>query len=171
MRKSTSGFTIVELLIVIVVIGILAAIVVVAYNGVQERARNTKTLSAVNSWAKAIKLYRADKGTFPASNSCLGSTTTYSGDGYCWDGTYWIVQPAFLTEMNPYITSRPEPDTAAVDGTYTQRRGAFYHINTATDHQIRVMLSGVSTCPTSSAGPLIATTVQSRGVFCQYQLD
>ena len=39
MKKTKSGFTIVELLIVIVVIGILAAITIVAYNGIQSRAR------------------------------------------------------------------------------------------------------------------------------------
>ena len=171
MRKNTSGFTIVELLIVIVVIGILAAIVIVAYNGVQTRANNTKSMAAVNSWAKAIQLYRADKGTFPTSNSCLGSTTTYNGDGTCWDGTYWVVQAAFLTEMSPYISNKPEPDLTPVDGTYTQRRGAFYYVASATDHQIRVMLSGTNTCPPSSAGPIAATTVQSKGVICQYQLD
>lgn len=44
-NKQNSGFTIVELLIVIVVIGILAAITIVAYNGVQQRARDmTRTL-------------------------------------------------------------------------------------------------------------------------------
>lgn len=42
MRKSVSGFTIVELLIVIIVIAILATISVVAYNGVQQRAKFTQ---------------------------------------------------------------------------------------------------------------------------------
>ncbi|RYF29318.1 MAG: prepilin-type N-terminal cleavage/methylation domain-containing protein [Chloroflexi bacterium] len=40
--SSKSGFTIVELLIVIVVIGILAAITIVAFNGVQKRAQQSK---------------------------------------------------------------------------------------------------------------------------------
>lgn len=42
MFKNKNGFTIVELLIVIVVIGILAAITIVAYNGIQNRAQDTK---------------------------------------------------------------------------------------------------------------------------------
>ena len=42
MRKNV-GFTIVELLIVIVVIGILAAITIVAYNGIQDRAKSSNS--------------------------------------------------------------------------------------------------------------------------------
>lgn len=89
MQKAKSGFTIVELLIVIVVIGILAAITIVAYNGVQARANNTKTVSAVNAIEKALQLWHVDTGgqpysgggstaimpTPPSGNSCPGSTT------------------------------------------------------------------------------------------------
>ena len=71
MRKSISGFTIVELLIVIVVIGIIASIVIVAYTGIQTQATNLKTVVAVDGWAKAIQLYRVQNGSFPTSNSCF----------------------------------------------------------------------------------------------------
>lgn len=50
------GFTIVELLVVIVVIAILASITVVAYNGVTVRARNTARLSAVSSAEQSVLL-------------------------------------------------------------------------------------------------------------------
>lgn len=53
-KRIQTGFTIVELLIVIVVIGILAAITVVAFNGVQQRANNARTTSDLNSLKKAI---------------------------------------------------------------------------------------------------------------------
>ena len=43
------GFTIVELLIVIVVIGVLAAITIVAYNGIQSRARDSARVSDINA--------------------------------------------------------------------------------------------------------------------------
>jgi prepilin-type N-terminal cleavage/methylation domain-containing protein len=49
-----NGFTIVELLIVIVVIAILAAITVVAYNGIQNRAQTSKINSDFNALSKAI---------------------------------------------------------------------------------------------------------------------
>jgi len=81
MRKTKSGFTIVELLIVIVVIGILAAITIVAYNGIQARAKNTSTISAASQAIKLIRTYDALSGTFPTTSSgCLTNTCTdYSG--------------------------------------------------------------------------------------------
>ena len=71
--KNKKGFTIVELLIVIVVIAILAAISIVAYNGIQERAENTKTTSAVSAYVKAFKQYKILHGDYPAAGAmCLG---------------------------------------------------------------------------------------------------
>lgn len=66
MNKSRSGFTIVELLIVIVVIGILAAITIVAFNGVQKRARDNTRSSDIASLQKALELYRVDHGKYPS---------------------------------------------------------------------------------------------------------
>jgi type IV pilus assembly protein PilA len=54
-HKKQTGFTIVELLIVIVVIGILAAITVVAYSGIQQRARDAKIASALQSVNKKYR--------------------------------------------------------------------------------------------------------------------
>ena len=63
--KSQKGFTIVELLIVIVVIAILAAISIVAYTGVQENARNTQRLSNAQTVIDAANAYNAENGAFP----------------------------------------------------------------------------------------------------------
>ncbi len=86
MRKTTSGFTIVELLIVIVVIAILAAISIVAYNGTQQRARNTSRLEAIRTIQKGLELYRATNGIYPGTtgigtNQPAGFTPAY-GTGY-----------------------------------------------------------------------------------------
>lgn len=51
-KQKQNGFTIVELLIVIVVIGILAAITIVAFNGVQRRAHNTAVQADLSQNAK-----------------------------------------------------------------------------------------------------------------------
>lgn len=76
MTKSIRGFTIVELLIVIVVIGILASITIVAYNGIQNRARNAARLVQMKTWRDMFELYRADNGAYPNMPNnkgyCLG---------------------------------------------------------------------------------------------------
>ncbi len=66
-RLRQRGFTIVELLIVIVVIGILAAIVIVAYNGAQGRARDSQRLSDVETIRKALEIYKINNGAYPNS--------------------------------------------------------------------------------------------------------
>ena len=71
--KSERGFTIVELLIVIVVIGILAAITLVAYNGIQARANKTAAESTANSVYKKIVAYQAIQSAYPVLNSQLSS--------------------------------------------------------------------------------------------------
>jgi len=64
--KSQKGFTIVELLIVIVVIGILAALVLNTFAGVQKRARDTQRQTAINSMATQLEVYYNDQGSYPA---------------------------------------------------------------------------------------------------------
>ncbi len=74
--KVTRGFTIVELLIVIVVIATLASISVVAYNGIQQRARDSKRVSDINQIAKGLQLWSSETGgSFATMNAgALGGT-------------------------------------------------------------------------------------------------
>lgn len=67
--RKQRGFTIVELLIVIVVIAILAAISIVAYNGIQNRAKNTKLQSTIVNIQKKIEAYNAEFGNYPVTQS------------------------------------------------------------------------------------------------------
>jgi len=72
-QRKQSGFTIVELLIVIVVIGILAAITIVAYNGVQQRARDSRRASDATTILKALELYKTANAMYPAATSTAGT--------------------------------------------------------------------------------------------------
>jgi len=84
-RQKSGGFTIVELLIVIVVIGILAAIVIVAFNGVQERAKVATVQSDLRSFNTVMQAYRAEFGSFPtvptASMGIKFTKNIYGVDG------------------------------------------------------------------------------------------
>lgn len=75
-NKYSHGFTIVELLIVIVVIGILAATSIVAYNGIQDRAKQAAAKSDVASAIKNIEAYAVTEGTYPESITTCPATPT-----------------------------------------------------------------------------------------------
>ncbi len=67
MNSATSkAFTIVELLIVVVVIAILAAITIVAYNGIQNRARESATQSSASQAGKILATKRVTAGAYPS---------------------------------------------------------------------------------------------------------
>jgi type II secretion system protein G len=59
------GFTIIELLVVIVVIGILVTIMVISYNGIQQRSRDSKRASDITQLKIAIEKYRSEKSMYP----------------------------------------------------------------------------------------------------------
>lgn len=66
------GFTLVELIIVIVVIGILAAIILVAYGNVTARASDGARDTVVSQLKKAIELYKVDNGKYPVLKNSDG---------------------------------------------------------------------------------------------------
>lgn len=86
MRKNTSGFTIVELLVVIVVIAILATITVVMYNGMTDQSRDTARRTAAAQVAKAIQALasRKDIGMKIGGSN---ATMPVGSDGLCPDGS------------------------------------------------------------------------------------
>jgi len=101
--KNKKGFTIVELLIVIVVIGILAAITIVAFNGVQTRARDARSSDAAVKVAKAIQIWSIDRGLPLTGGS--GSATTVS-NGMCADGANgWAASGIYVCSIEDMLVS------------------------------------------------------------------
>ncbi len=96
MRKNNlpikSGFTIVELLIVIVIIGILAAISIVAYSNISNKATEATLQSDLNNGSKQLEIANITAGGYPgalpsdtqaSSGNTLYYSQTGSGSGYC----------------------------------------------------------------------------------------
>ncbi|SRR5258706_3714887 len=65
----TKGFTLIEILVVIAIIGILATILIGNFNGVRVRSRDAQRKSDIRQLQAALELYRADQGVYPAAAS------------------------------------------------------------------------------------------------------
>jgi prepilin-type N-terminal cleavage/methylation domain-containing protein len=65
LKNKSKGFTIVELLIVIVVIGILATLVLVTFTGIQQKARDSKRKTDLGAVQAALESYYSSNNTYP----------------------------------------------------------------------------------------------------------
>ncbi len=99
-----AGFTIVELLIVVVVIAILAAITIVAYNGIQTSAKNSQAIAAVGEYVKGIRMYNAMNQTVPMT---VNSVQCFNGQN-CWSGTDVAASGVLRTNLLQVLSALPD---------------------------------------------------------------
>lgn len=74
-RTNRQGFTVVELIVVVVVISILAAIILVAYNSMQTQARDSHRTDTIGKIRNALEIYKAKNGTYPAATPNPGASS------------------------------------------------------------------------------------------------
>lgn len=124
-KRSDRGFTIIELLIVIVVIAILAAITIVAYNGIQNRAKTTSGNSTAANISKKIEAWNTVNSAYPtycqlATNSLVPTGAAPSagvvGVGTCVAGGGTAGDEVKLDNVNS-IAPATNATTSAMDGT------------------------------------------------------
>jgi prepilin-type N-terminal cleavage/methylation domain-containing protein len=94
LKKRNQGFTIVELLIVIVVIGILALLVITTYSGIQQKARNSKRQSDVKSLQTQLEAFFSQNGYYP-------SLTDMNGAAWLTANMKSLDQNALIDPSNP----------------------------------------------------------------------
>ncbi len=85
LKQRNQGFTIVELLIVIVVIGILAALVITTYSGIQAKGRDSQRSADIATIVTQLEAYKSDKGNYPSLTQ-LNTATFRASDMKSLDG-------------------------------------------------------------------------------------
>jgi len=71
-RKISQGFTLIELIVVVTIIGILATLIAINYSGSQAKARDAKRKSDLSDYSSAIESYFDDNNYYPKAKSSLG---------------------------------------------------------------------------------------------------
>lgn len=85
---SRRGFTLVELLLVLVILGTLAALVLPKFTGRTEQARITAAQTQIATFGTALDAYEVDTGSYPAGQQGLQYLITPPGDVSGWRGPY-----------------------------------------------------------------------------------
>ena len=116
---TVSGFTLIEVLVVVVILGILAALVVPRIMDRPDEAKRVAAKADVNSIVQALKLYRLDNGFYPSTEQGLGalvvrpSTPPVPGNwkqgGYLerlpkdpWGSDYQYLAPGVRSEIDVF---------------------------------------------------------------------
>lgn len=163
------GFTLIELILVIVVIAILATITIVAYNQVQRRAYAARAAVVVDTYEKIIKLYRTDNGSFPSTSGdfiCLGqpanypTTSLYAADTCSSWGSH--TSAAFNSAVSAYTRTIPDGSMPSMDGGGWTMRSVLYASFDGSTASFAYMPLPGGTCPRGNP--------ENSGAYCQYDV-
>jgi prepilin-type N-terminal cleavage/methylation domain-containing protein len=122
------GFTLVELMVVVSIIGILASIVYANFTGARAAARDDIRKSALKELQLAVELYKAQYGTYPAQG--CGSYPTYAGRGT--HPSWGCTADEYITGLVPdFIAALPsDPISEDIDGY------GYMYLSNGTDYKI-----------------------------------
>lgn len=115
-NKNKRAFTLVEMLIVVLIIGILAAALIPRLRSVQEKARDTKRKSDISQIASALSIYKIDRNSYTALSWFYNTA---------WLRTALVNSWAYLSAMLTDTSSSPREGVFALDGTPMTLTGTY----------------------------------------------
>lgn len=135
LRNVKKGFTLVELLIVIIIIAVLAAIAIPKFSNSSTRSRESSLRANLKLVRNAVDLFRADTGAFPASLAALSATASPTAGLNATGGAQ-----SFSTSdwRGPYLQAVPNDPIAAAAfsyGTGSTNTGNVVSSSTATSSE------------------------------------
>ena len=87
-RQDDAGFTLVEILVVITILGVLAGILAPRVVGVRDRAKQTAAFVQIRRFDFAMELYAIDVGDYPSTEDGLEALAVSPGNISTWNGPY-----------------------------------------------------------------------------------
>ena len=87
-RRATCGFTLVELLLVMVILGILAGIVLPKFSGTSQRSRVIAAQTQISAFKTALDAFDVDMGCYPKGKNSLIDLMQHPRDAPNWHGPY-----------------------------------------------------------------------------------
>ena len=117
--KDNKGFTLIEIMVVLIIIGLLASIVVPRLMGRTEEAKRTKTAVQIRNFQSALDLYKLDSGNYPTTDQGLQALVekpaigeipkNWKEGGYidkipkdAWSNNYIFISPGIHTDFDLY---------------------------------------------------------------------
>jgi len=166
--RTSAAFTIVELLIVIVIIAILAAITIVSYNGIQQRAQTDQQAAALRQYASAYNQYTINNGQYAYGN--LSTSSGNFGCIYqatnCYTGWDSALTADLAADMQSYNVSGLKFNNLVLLNYGNPVVGSSY-----TGQYFYTYFTGSITCPTIGGLRYLSTGTSGSNTICRYGLQ
>jgi general secretion pathway protein G len=112
-RTTQQAFTLVELLLVLVILGILAAIVIPRFSGRTEQAKQAAAQTQISTFGTALDAYEVDNGAYPKGKNGLADLVQQPRDLQNWKGPYLKGEIPLDPWGHPYIYECPGKHNAS----------------------------------------------------------
>ena len=106
-QSSQAGFTLVELMLVLVILAILAGLVLPKFTGRAEQAKETAAKTQISTFATALGAYEVDTGSYPSTQAGLRALVVQPSDVPNWRGPYLESDITLDPWLHPYIYEYP----------------------------------------------------------------